>query len=234
MVKQWWLDTLKKTRGRGIILSRILPAGFQWMALLLVCYLELLPMKFMTQPRSPFVANQREPNKDTGGIASWLVAGLTMHQLSIECDESNIVHLHCVGMIWAMFQYPIIRLIVRSREVSKQRDWYLDLSDRYEIWQAPRQHCCDTTMRKWKFKPLISRRGDFTRYYDETSYRILKRGPGCQRPKHSDVANFLRDWVFMGESYTSKRNVNDMKRISVQRGRSKDSRLVRFWPSISL
>ena len=33
------------------------------------------------------------------------------------------------------------RLIVRSREVSKPRDLYLELSDNSAIWQAPRQHC---------------------------------------------------------------------------------------------
>ena len=33
-------------------------------------------------------------------------------------------------------------LIVRSREVSKPWDLYLALSDRSEIWQAHRQHCC--------------------------------------------------------------------------------------------
>ena len=43
----------------------------------------------------------------------------------------------CVS--WALFQYPIRRLIVRSREVSKPRDWWLKLSHRFEIWQAPRQ-----------------------------------------------------------------------------------------------
>ena len=39
-------------------------------------------------------------------------------------------------------QYPKRHLIVRSREVSKPRDLYLELSDRSEIWQALRQHCC--------------------------------------------------------------------------------------------
>ena len=39
-------------------------------------------------------------------------------------------------------QYPKRRLIVRSREVSKSWDLYLELSDRSEIWQALRQHCC--------------------------------------------------------------------------------------------
>ena len=42
----------------------------------------------------------------------------------------------------APFQYPIRRLIVRSRKVSKPRDSYLELSDRSEIWQTLRQHCC--------------------------------------------------------------------------------------------
>ena len=40
------------------------------------------------------------------------------------------------------FQYPIRRLVVRSRKVSKPRDLYLELYDRSEIWQAPRQRCC--------------------------------------------------------------------------------------------
>ena len=44
------------------------------------------------------------------------------------------------AMAWAPFQYPIRRLTVRSREVSKPRDWCLKLSDRSAIWQTPRQH----------------------------------------------------------------------------------------------
>ena len=43
---------------------------------------------------------------------------------------------------WAPFQYPIRRLIVRSRKVSKPRDSRLELSDRSAIWQAPRQQGC--------------------------------------------------------------------------------------------
>ena len=43
---------------------------------------------------------------------------------------------------WAPSQYPKRRLSVRSRKVSKPRDLYLELSDRSEIWQALRQHCC--------------------------------------------------------------------------------------------
>ena len=42
------------------------------------------------------------------------------------------------------FQYPIRRFIIRSREVSNPRNdyLYLKLSDRSEIWQAFREHCC--------------------------------------------------------------------------------------------
>ena len=43
---------------------------------------------------------------------------------------------------WAPSQYPKRRLFVRSRKVSKPRDWYFKLSYRFEIWQAHRQHCC--------------------------------------------------------------------------------------------
>ena len=45
-------------------------------------------------------------------------------------------------LIWAPFQYPIRRLIVRSRKVSKARDRMLKCLYRFEIWQAPRQQCC--------------------------------------------------------------------------------------------
>ena len=38
---------------------------------------------------------------------------------------------------WAPFQYPIRRLIIRSREVSKFK-----LLHRFEIWQASRQQGC--------------------------------------------------------------------------------------------
>ena len=40
-----------------------------------------------------------------------------------------------------LFQYPIRRLVIKSREISKPRDLYLELSDRSEISQALRQHC---------------------------------------------------------------------------------------------
>ena len=45
-------------------------------------------------------------------------------------------------LVWAPSQYPKRRLIIRSREVSKPRDWYFELSYRLEIWHAHRQQCC--------------------------------------------------------------------------------------------
>ena len=45
-------------------------------------------------------------------------------------------------MPMAPSQYPKRRLSVRSRKIAKPRDLYLELSDRYEIWLAPRQQCC--------------------------------------------------------------------------------------------
>ena len=54
-------------------------------------------------------------------------------------------------------QYQKRRLIVRSREVWKPRDWYFKLSYRFEIWQAHRQHCCRSACQ-------ISERSDNSKY----------------------------------------------------------------------
>ena len=72
---------------------------------------------------------------------------------------------------WAPFQYPVRRLIVRSREVSKPWDFYLKLFDRSEIWQAPRQHCCRCACQ-------ISKRCDNSNYQSrsfETSRDLMIR-----------------------------------------------------------
>ena len=58
------------------------------------------------------------------------------------CHEKFRHNIMRDGDSWASFQYPIRGVIVRSVKVSKLRDLYLELSDRTEIWQAPRQHCC--------------------------------------------------------------------------------------------
>ena len=68
-------------------------------------------------------------------------------------------------------QYPIRRLSVRSRKVSKPRDLYLELSDRSEIWQALRQHGCRCACQ-------ISKRCNSLKYQSrdfETSRDLTKR-----------------------------------------------------------
>ena len=42
----------------------------------------------------------------------------------------------------ASIRRAVGRLTARSREVSKPRDSGLNFSNRSEIWQVPRQHCC--------------------------------------------------------------------------------------------
>ena len=72
-----------------------------------------------------------------------------------------------------------------SRKVSKPGDLYLELSNRSQIWQAHRQHCCPKCLSNFKamqwFKPPISRLRDFPRSHDTTSYRIMKRDPDISR-----------------------------------------------------
>ena len=78
----------------------------------------------------------------------------------------------------------IRRLIVRSREVSKPQDLCLKLSDRSEIWQAPRQQCCQYVsvkyfkmMRNIKQSRSFETSRDFTLRVLSESYRILKWDP---------------------------------------------------------
>ena len=63
-------------------------------------------------------------------------------------------------------QYPKRRLSVRSRKVSKPRDWYFKLSYRFEIWQAHRQHCCRSACQ-------ISERYDNSKYKSR-GFEILR------------------------------------------------------------
>ena len=68
-------------------------------------------------------------------------------------------------------QCPKRRLFVRSRKVSKPRDWYFKLSYRFEIWQAHRQHCCRSACQ-------ISERSDNSKYTSrgfETLRDLTKR-----------------------------------------------------------
>ena len=68
---------------------------------------------------------------------------------------------------WAPFQYPIRRLIVRSRKVSNPRDLYLESYDRSEIWQRCRCACQISNSFNYQ-----SRGFETLRAYNKTSYRI--------------------------------------------------------------
>ena len=48
----------------------------------------------------------------------------------------------CAYVVRALYQFPIRSLFVRPCKVWEGRDLYLKLSDRSEIWQAPRKHYC--------------------------------------------------------------------------------------------
>ena len=74
--------------------------------------------------------------------------------------------LPCPMKTRAPSQYPKRRLSVRSRKVSKPRDLCLELSDRYEIWQALRQQCCRCACQ-------ISKRYDNLKYQSR-GFEILR------------------------------------------------------------
>ena len=74
----------------------------------------------------------------------------------VTCNSMWPLLMQCL-VAWAPSQYAKKRLIVRSREVSKPRDWYFKLSYRFEIWQAHRQHCCRSACQ-------ISERSDNSKY----------------------------------------------------------------------
>ena len=97
----------------------------------------------------------------------------------INCQNVKLRFMHGFHGSNGLF-HVLTRRNVRSREVSKPWDLYVELSDRSEIWQPPRQHCCRCACQisKWSFQLPISRLRDFTRSYSETSYQILKRCPG--------------------------------------------------------
>ena len=89
-----------------------------------------------------------------GGWEDWVVK--RRHQgggLHPSISEAQNLH----KAIWAPSQYPKRRLFIRSRKVSKPRDWYFKLSYRFEIWQAHRQHCCRSACQ-------ISERSDNSKY----------------------------------------------------------------------
>ena len=109
-------------------------------------------------------------------------------------------------------QYPIRRLIVRSCEVSNQRDLHLESSDHSEIWQTPRQHDCQWACQISKRcdNSNYQSRGfrDFTRSCDKLSYWILKWGPDdCQLLSTVALVANLIEVLIEREPFSSK-NLN--------------------------
>ena len=90
---------------------------------------------------------------------------------------------------WAPSQYPERCLFVRSRKVSKPRDWYFKLSYRFEICQAHRQHCCRSACQilersdNFKYKS----RG-FETLRDLTKRRLFGYWDGAQFPHGPSLA----------------------------------------------
>ena len=116
------------------------------------------------------------------------------------------IHLRHHKSSRAPSQYPKRRLSVRSRQVSKPRDLYLELSDRSEIWQALRQQCCRCACQ-------ISKRYDNLKYQSRGFAKVSRMIPV---PSPDSISRFylISDcFVFLGRNtwWVSKRSVNKEK-----------------------
>ena len=90
---------------------------------------------------------------------------------------------HCLLTVGgrAPSQYPKRRLSVWSRKVSKPRDLYLELSDRSETRQAPRQQCCRCACQISKrYNNLKYRSRGFETLRDLTERRLFGYWDGAQ------------------------------------------------------
>ena len=97
-------------------------------------------------------------------------------------SDSTILGICAVKqMNRALFRYPIRRIIVRSRKVSKPLDLYLELSDRSKICQEPQQHCCwcDCQISKQYFDLNYQSRG-FQTSRDIMIRRLIRYWNGAQ------------------------------------------------------
>ena len=102
----------------------------------------LMPMRLIN-PWSRKTLRTLEINAALSFFCKWKVAtGTGCHWKPAQQPDRMVVHCKSAKKSRTLFQYPKRRLIVRSHKVSKPRDLYLTSSDRFEIWQAPRQHWC--------------------------------------------------------------------------------------------
>ena len=65
-------------------------------------------------------------------FATWLLHPYT----------SDLLLPHANNCPWFSNDYAVRRLLAKSREVLKPRDWMLSWSYRSDIWQASQQRCC--------------------------------------------------------------------------------------------
>ena len=105
---------------------------------------DLDSMGWLPYIQDPLIPNSRVHGANIGPIWGWQ-----------DPDGPHVGPMNFA--IRAPSQYPKRRLFVRSRKVSKPRDWYFKLSYRFEIWQAHRQHCCRSACE-------ISERSDNSKY----------------------------------------------------------------------
>ena len=118
-----------------------------------------------------------------------LNAVIVHHNMTMLRLNSTNAKFKSETLLEILTEFYLKRLLsVRYRKVSKPRDLYLELSNRSEIWQASRQQCLPMCLSNfkaiWQFKVPISWLRDFTRSYEKTSSRILRRGPArCVRGK---------------------------------------------------
>ena len=87
---------------------------------------------------------------------------------------------------------------VRSRKVSKPRDWYFKLSHRFEIWQAHRQHRCRSACQiseRWDNSKYKYRRFETLR--DLTERHLFGYWDG------SSIPESLRQWQHTFQNFIS-------------------------------
>ena len=104
----------------------------------------------------------------------------------------HMIFQECYARSRAPSQYLKRRLSVRSRKVSKPRDLYLELSDRYEIWQALRQQCCRCACQISKrYDNLKCQSRGFETLRDLTERRLFRYRDGAQVPRADIICGVL-------------------------------------------
>ena len=123
----------------------VVPYWVEIMASLFPCQVDRLPVNFHL--KGP-VSHKKFPFDN---VTKYLLTGLwpLIHVIILSAWWQQ--------MFWNLGPVSISEKTSRSLEVSKPRDWYFELSYRFEIWQTHRQHCCRSVCQ-------ISERSDNSKY----------------------------------------------------------------------